>query len=177
MESGSDKLLKDLSLKCTAGDTKIATSSGERSILDFEIGDSVLAFSVKLESNRLELSSSEAKVTFSSGTTEKAQELYVLLENSREIVCTREQPFLLKNGKYARGSELRPGQELVDGQGNAVRIKTISLRKYSGIIYNISVGDYKFTSPNGHLLLAQGVIIGDFAFQVSFDFLPNSLKE
>ena len=177
MESGSDQLLNDLTLKCTAGDTKIATPSGERAISDLQRGDSVLAFSAKVESGRLELSSSETKVTFSQGAQARITALYIILGYNQEIICTLDQPFLLANGKYTRGSKLRPGTELVDGQGNPVVVNTISMGTYQGIIHNISVGNFEFTSPNGHLLLAQGVIIGDFAFQMSFDSLSDSLKE
>ncbi|MGE8340006.1 hypothetical protein BSF41_25700 [Flavobacterium sp. ACN2] len=177
MESDSDQLLNDLTLKCTAGGTRIATSSGEKAIGDLYKGDSVLAFSVKLESGKLEFSSSEAKVIFSEGGQGQNKALYINFGEYKEIICTLDQPFLLRNGKYARGSKLRTGQELVDAKGNAVVINSISLIDYSGMINNIAVDDFKFTSPNGHLLLAQGIIIGDFAFQLSFDSLPDNLKE
>lgn len=177
MESGSDQLLNDLTLKCTAGGTRIATSSGEKAISDLHKGDSVLAFSVKLDSGKLELSSSEAKVIFSDGMQGQSKALYITFGEYKEIICTLDQPFLLRNGKYARGSQLRPGTELVDGQGNPVVVNIISMGTYQGMINNIAVGDFNFTSPNGHLLLAQGIIIGDFAFQLSFDSLPDNLKE
>lgn len=177
MEPDSNQLLNDLTLKCTAGDTKIATPSGERAISNLQRGDSVLAFSAKVESGKLELSSSETKVTFSQGTPEwYITALYITLGYDKEIICTSDQPFLLANGKYTIGSKLVPGQELVDWQGKPVFIHMISIGTYKGVIHNISVGDSEFASPNGHLLLAQGVIIGDFAFQTSFDSLPDNLK-
>ncbi|QLC65521.1 hypothetical protein LPB248_04210 [Flavobacterium sp. LPB0248] len=177
MESGSDQLLNDLTLKCTAGRTRIATPSGEKAIEYLDKGESVLAFSSKVESGRIELSSSETKVTFSGGTQGRSNALYITLGYKQEIICTLDQPFLLINGKYTTGSQLRPGTELVDEKGDPVVVSSISMGTYQGMINNISVGDFNFTSPDGHLLLAQGVIIGDFVFQLFFDSLPGNLKE
>ena len=177
MESGSEQLLNNLTLKCTAGDTKIATPSGERAISNLRRGDSVLAFSAKLETGKLELSSVEAKVTFSDGTQGQNRALYISFGSDKEIICTLDQIFLLSNGKYIVGAKLRPGLDLVDGNGNPVAINSVSMGYYSGIIHNIALDNFKITNPDGHLLLAQGVIIGDYAFQVSFDSLSDSLKE
>ncbi|WP_125719197.1 Hint domain-containing protein [Flavobacterium ustbae] len=177
MELDSNQLLKDLSLKCMAGHTAIATPSGEKAISDLYKGDSVLAFSAKLESGKLQLSSSEGKVTFSGGTQGFNNALYLVFGDNKEMICTMDQPFLLENGKYARGIQLIPGQHLVDKDGNSVEVKLVSLGQYYGIINGIAVNDLKFTSPDDHLLLAQGVIVGDFIFQMYFDSLPDNLKE
>ena len=177
MESDSNQLVKDINLKDFASVTLIATPKGEKQIQDFEPGDSVLAFSAKPESDKIQLTASDSKVVFSSGANDFGMAIFIGVTDGRQIICSVDQPLLLINGKYIRSRDLRPGQMLVDKDGNPAQVVMVSVGEYRGKIYAIGVGTQSFTGPDNHLILAEGLIVGDFIFQLYFDILPNNLKE
>lgn len=180
MEADSNQSLENRNLKSPVHGTRIATPTGEKSMELFKKGDSVLAFSAKPESGKIKLTSSEAKVSISAGTGPFGNfpmMIYIQTTDYKEIICDGAQLFLLINGKYIQAGRLIPGEhKLVDKDGNPVGIEMVQAGSYHGGIHDIST-DVQGHNPDGHLLLAQGVIMGDFTLQVYFDYLPEDLKE
>jgi len=164
---------------CFANDTKIAVPGGAKEIYLIAKGDQVLTASVA-SGGKLEWSN--ANVSFSAGTSAKGhQPVMVYLSmagnETHDLVCNLDQPFMLANGKYARASKLRPGQQLMDKDGNPVTIEVISVGMYDGGVHHISTETPWNKNPDGHLLLAAGVVAGDYTMQLYFDQLPESLRD
>jgi len=180
-DSTNNQTSEKANLKDFAFGTQVATPSGAASIEKMQVGDPVLAFSARLESGKIILSSKDAKVLYSAGSNNyhiTANMIYIDLNNDTRggIICSPDQPFLLSNGKYARAQNLYPGQSLVDKDGNAVEIALVSIGQYIGGIHGIAT-DTPGLGPDGHLLLCNGVVMGDYAFQIGFNSLSQDLKE
>lgn len=167
---------------CMANDTLIAVPGGFAPIYTIMTGESVLAASVAQENGGLGLNWAESKVGFSQGTGAGGdQPVMVYLtygaDNNQGLICNMDQPFLLADGKYTTAGRLRPGQQLVDHDGQPQEIALISVGSYHGGVHHIATTTPWTNSPDGHLLLAGGVVAGDWAMQMNFPNLPDSVKE
>ena len=183
MKTNPNQSVKNLNSNDLAYSARISTPNGEKDIQSFQIGDSILAFSAKLESGTVKLTASQAKVSFSNGIESKKQTSMIYLNlidsqgSSKNITCSADQLFLLSNGKYAPASQLQPGQELVNKEGNPINIESVKAGSFKGGIHSISTNAAFGDIPNGHLLVANDIIMGDFSFQLYFDNLPDELKQ
>lgn len=178
MKPNSDQSIQDLNSNELAYNTAIAAPEGYRQIQAFQVGDPVLAFSAKLESGKIKLTPSNAKISFSDGIDSRQKSLLLLIhfksssDSIAEFLCTLNQPFLLSNGKYVQAQNLQIGEELVDKDGNPMPIVQIIRSSFQNGIHAIAT-DAPGRNPDGHLLLANGVIIGDFLFQIGFHDLDD----
>ena len=165
---------------CLANDTLIAVPGGVAQIYTIERGAEVLAGSVAAGGARTKWSN--ATVRFSAGTGDNGQQpvmVYIVFGKGggQELICNMDQPFLLSDGKFTTGGKLRPGQSLVDRDGKPLPIQMVSIGGYQGGVHHIAT-DVSWTgSPDGHLLIAGGVVAGDFTLQNYFSSLPASMKE
>jgi len=171
---------------CLANDTLIAVPGGGFQQIDtFDIGQPVLAGSVTTDGGNVHVDWSERTVIFSQGTGNGGHQpvmVYITFgtEANHDVLCNMDQPFLLNDGKFTTAGKLRPGQSLVDREGNAVPIQMVSIGNYEGGVHHISTDAPWNRDPNGHLLLAggaDGVVAGDYVLQMHFGSLPAELKE
>ncbi|MGD0153544.1 MAG: hypothetical protein ABSC17_07255 [Thermacetogeniaceae bacterium] len=95
-------------------------------------------------------------------------------DQERQIICSTDQVFMLTNGKLIRAEELKPGDSLANRDARPVMLNTVSEGLYNGGIRDIAVEPGY--SQEGSLILANGVIVGDYSLQLRFDQLPDNLK-
>jgi hypothetical protein len=167
---------------CLANDTLIAVPDGFAPIYTIPAGALVIAGSVAQDSSELRVNWAELTVSFSQGTGEGGEQpmmVYIAYgaDKNQELICSMDQPFLLADGKFTTGGKLRPGQQLVDRDGQPQEIGLVSVGAYHGGVHHIATVAPWVNSPDGHLLLAGGVVAGDWAMQMHFVSLPASLKE
>ncbi|WP_343697832.1 hypothetical protein [Flavobacterium sp.] len=183
MKTKPVKPTENLKVKDFTYSTKVAVSQGEKDIQLLNIGDTVLAFTIKQQENKIIPEVLDAKISFSSGATESdfgptmVYINFIFGDSVRDLICSFDQVFLLSNGKYAKAGQLRPGFQLVKKDGGPADIINVSLGYFYGGIHNISTNAPMKDNPNGHLLLINGVIAGDFSVQLFFDNLPDDWKE
>ncbi|BBS37424.1 hypothetical protein WP5S18E01_22710 [Enterobacter cloacae] len=170
---------------CFANDTIVAVPEGDKAIYLFTVGDSVLAGTVAENNGKVQIGWDTAVVNFSSGTGSTGYQpmmVYIAMQSAgakeiKEIICTMDQIFLLADGKYTKAANLRPGQHLVNKDGEPVAIDMVSIGSYEGGVHHISTNQPWHKVPDGHLLLTGGVVSGDYTLQLYFDELPAQLKE
>lgn len=167
---------------CLANDTLIAIPDGSKQIYLLAKGEQVLAASVGSTGGKIQVNWSTAEVNFSSGTDKAGHQpmmVYISMtgKDTHELICNMDQPFLLADGKYTKASKLHPGQQLVDKDGDPVKVELVSIGSYDGGVHHISTNKPWHKNPDGHLLLAGGVVAGDYTLQLHFDQLPDSMKE
>lgn len=167
---------------CFANDTLIAVPSGGKAIYLITVGETVLAGSAASAGGKLQIDWGDAVVNFSAGTGSHGHQpmmVYLSLtgKNSHELICSTDQVFLLADGKYTKAEKLHPGQQLVDKDGDPVVVDLVSIGSYDGGVHHISTDQPWHKDPNGHLLLAGGVVAGDYTLQLYFDQLPIEMKE
>ena len=164
-------------------DTLIAVPAGSKQISQIKKGEEVLTASAHMTNGKLELVWEALKVDFSSGSGASSHHplmVYVELGTSFEqskLICVMDQSLLLANGKFTTASKLRLGQSLVDKEGNGVPVNMVNMGGYLGGVHAIATMGPWNDNPDGHLLLAGGVVVGDFQMQMFFDQLPDSMKE
>lgn len=167
---------------CFANDTLIAIPEGSKQIYLIAKGEQVLAGSVGSTGGKLQMNWVNTEVNFSQGTGSTGHQpmmVYISMtgKNTHELICSMDQPFLLADGKYTTAGKLRPGQQLVDKDGNPVTVELVSIGAYEGGVHHIATDKPWLKIPDGHLLLAGGVVAGDFTMQLYFDQLPDEMKE
>jgi len=161
---------------CLAVDTPVSTPTGTVKVQDI-VADSTVVLAAGLD-----LTWSEQLVHQASFATPGLTEhtLYIRYQlageqGSRELVVTRDHPFLLYPDKTLVVAEtLQLSDQLVDRDGQPAQVVDIRWGSYSGSFYEFATS---LTPPDGdytnHLVLTNGVVSGDFAIQV-FSNLPGS---
>lgn len=153
---------------CYANGTKIAVPRGFKAIEYFQSGDEVLTASMEVGKPKW----NTGKVSYSMGTGPDGHQsamVYIHFGNDdRQIIVTPDQLFLMSTGKLKRSDRLVPGvDQLVNEWGEAVPIHEISIGEYIGGVHHISTLAVFDGAIDGHLLLSEGVISGDFTLQAN----------
>jgi len=160
---------------CFAYNTMIAVPDGIVAIQELKVGSEVR--SAKLEGGAPVWSVSQ--VTFSAGVDGGDHPAMVYInhgDDSTDLICNADQVFVLADGKLARAATLTLQDELMGEDGRPVKINLVAVGDYKGGIHHISTGNYWAGSADGHLLLAAGLVVGDFVLQMNYDSLGPSAK-
>ncbi|WP_174843488.1 hypothetical protein [Thalassococcus sp. S3] len=100
---------------------------------------------------------------------------YILDGVEIERVVTMDHPFLLADGNLVGAGVLQLKDRLVDDNGNEVEIKEVRWGTYVGQFFEFATSLEK---PNadleGHLVLTDGVVTGDYAVSVYVNFPINA---
>jgi hypothetical protein len=152
-----------------ASNSRVAVPDGFRPIEVIEVGDPVLVAS----SRDGGWTWSSAPVTFSQGTLGGFPRPMVHIGYGNDftaLIAERELLLLKGDGRLTRADQLIPGDMLVAENGDPVPVHNVFIGSYVGgehaIATHDSVGAYD--NPDGHLLLVNGVIVGDFFLQINW---------
>ncbi|MCA9023184.1 MAG: hypothetical protein KDA74_23710, partial [Planctomycetaceae bacterium] len=155
---------------CFAYDTLIATPSGPQKIQSFQEGNKVLAADVSYENGGIGLNWRPAKISFSQGTASTGipvPMVFIHHGNSQSIIVSSDHLFLMGSGKLKRADRLVPGKDqFVDEDGKLVPILEVSIGEYDGGIHHIATNQDYTGKLDGHLILSEGIVSGDFNLQI-----------
>ncbi len=156
---------------CFAYGTKIDVPSGTKKIQDFILGDQVTAGYFSRDDQSITFKWEPETVSFSSGTGEgshQASMVYIRFgEQNRSIIVTCDHLFMLSSGKLMTADRLIPGIDFfVNSEGESQPINEISIGSYEGGVHHIATEKDFLGDLNGHLLLSEGVVSGDFSLQI-----------
>lgn len=168
---------------CFAYDTPIATPSGYVAIQTIPTGAKVMTATVTRTAGKVALSWHPIQVDFSSGaggTTNRQPDMVYIVygkgEARHELIVTRDQVFMLSDGSLTTAERLTLDDQLIDKDGAAVPIHRIAIGSYVGGVHHIGLkGDFDGNIDN-HLLLAGGVVAGDYDLQLSFSTVDAANK-
>lgn len=153
--------------------TQIAIPDGQKRIQDIQVGNMILVCSILKDSAwGVRISWSEKAVEMiENGSVPRPVMIYhLLLDGNQEIVCSANQPFLLTDGKYVKAEKLKLSDQLVSYEGEHLSLKMISLGSYEGKLYDLAADSHWTGNPDGHLLLTNGVIAGDYMMQMNSNY-------
>lgn len=88
------------------------------------------------------------------------------LVDGRKLRVTEEHGVLLSDGRMVAAGDLEASDSLVDASGAAVGIARLTTEAYEGKVYNL-VTDAPVSQELSHLVVAEGLIVGDLAWQNS----------
>lgn len=162
---------------CFAYNTMIAVPDGQVAIQEIRVGDLVQAANIK-DAGKLEWQPS--RVTFSSGVEGGVHPFMVYInhgEDPHDVICNADQVFMLSTGKLCRAAYLTLKDELVDADGAAVKINMIGVGSYTGGVHHINTDRLWENHIDGHLILADGVVAGDFLLQMNLEAVDAHLRE
>ena len=103
-----------------------------------------------------------------------AASIYNILDPAPNyLLVTSSQPFLMKDGTLKQADKLVPGKDvLVCEDGSTTPLISLETGIFQQSIHHIATSLEKATSLDGHLLLANGIVIGDYATQMAMS-APN----
>lgn len=155
---------------CFAHDTPVAVSATEnKPIAEIMVGDVIYVAEDATLKNW-----TTKTVQFSSGTGDKATGTIMIQidfgtdEKTYEtLYVTPGQVFYMPGGKLKRANTLVPGvDELVHADGTTVPILQLTTGYFEKGIHHVATSQTVATSMDGHLMLAKGIVCGDFALQL-----------
>ncbi|MVO98269.1 Hint domain-containing protein [Paenibacillus lutrae] len=163
---------------CFAHGTQIGTPYGHRAIEKFSVGDKVITASMQQSEQGFQLTWKKAKLNFSNGTGPHSHQptmIYIRFGGHGSIIVTPDHLFLMPSGKLKRADRLVPAKDLlISYNGTQVVIDEISIGEYKGGVHHIAT-DVSFDgSLDGHLLLSEGLVSGDFNLQIHQNELKTS---
>lgn len=160
---------------CFAHDTPVAygfdpaTGLQNKAIADFAVGDPVYVADGPDLKNW-----STRTVQFSSGTGPGGMNTLLKIDFQAEdgpeasLYANRAQLFLMPDGKLKRAGRLVPGDDhLVLFDGTPVRVLGVTVGRYKKGVHHIATSREPARSMAGHLIVAEGVVSGDYALQVA----------
>ncbi|MBB5940380.1 hypothetical protein [Streptomyces zagrosensis] len=166
---------------CMAYGTSVGVPGGHRSIESIASGDYVLAGKLTQGNGSAALSWEPVLVGFSDGTAMEGSSHTVYLSYGPpeglggELICSLDQVVMLANGGLVRASQLHVGDELVDQSGRAVPLRSVAIGEYRGGVHHIGTV-VPAGGVDGHLLVAGGVVVGDYYLQLTFDSVAGENK-
>jgi hypothetical protein len=154
---------------CFANGTLIAVNRDDtRPVQDFLVGDQV-----RVAMNPQLTEWAQIPVAFSSGTGPESQSPMIQIRfgddaNPETIIATREQLFLVTGQKLKRASKLVPDvDQLIRADGSAAKVLDMTAGVFTTGVHQIATTTYPTTNMAGHLLVANGVVCGDYSLQVT----------
>lgn len=144
-----------------ANGTQIAISATEtKSIEDLRVGDTIWAAGLGRDWKT-------ATIQFSSGTGPDSafQAVQCIVEDGRELICVRRQKLLTTRGLLSTENIL-PGDKLIQADGQTVQIVALALGTSTRGEHAVATSTRPTSDPEGHLIVAQGVIIADYMFNI-----------
>lgn len=154
---------------CFASDTMVATSrQAAKAIREFAIGDEVwVAMDADLKTW------DTAPVAFSSGTGETPH-LNTLIRvrfgdkhKPGSVYANRDQLFLMDDHKLKRCARLVPGKDsLLRPDGTTLPVLDLTAGKYNKGVHHIATTATPSRELAGHLIVANGLVAGDYALQL-----------
>lgn len=172
---------------CFASDTPVAyafdpsTGLQNKAIREYVVGDPVYV----ADDTSLTKWSTRT-VQFSSGTGEGGMNTLLKIDFQAEggpvgtLYSNRGQIFLMPDGKLKRAALLVPGRDsLVLFDGTPAMVQGLTVGRYKKGVHHIATSMEPARSVGGHLIVADGVVSGDFALQVANleEMAPDMLVE
>lgn len=144
-----------------ANGTKIGISATETKVIqDLQVGDMILAAGLTRDwkATRLE---------FSMGTPpgSPSQSVRLQIEGERELIGSPDQAVLTDRGLVAM-SKVVPGDNLIQADGQSAVIQASIFFIFNGGEHIVATSIEPTTDPEGHLIVAQGFIVADYALNV-----------
>lgn len=94
--------------------------------------------------------------------------VFLMYGINQQIVTSVDQLLLLSTGQLIRAEKLVPGDHhLMDKDGNPVALVQVSLGVFGEPLYRLASNAPYAGVADGHLLLANGVITGDFILNLN----------
>lgn len=100
---------------------------------------------------------------------EVAERIYdIISKNPNYILVTGIQPFLLKDRTLKQAKKLIPGSdELVLADGSTTPILSLEVGMFSRGVHHISTSNEAAESLDNHLMIANGIVVGDYSTQLA----------
>lgn len=155
---------------CFSNDTQVAIDEIQtKAIQEFIVGDLVyVADDASLKSW------SQQTVQFSAGTGLIGIENTLIKisfgdkDKPGNVICSRAQLFLTPERKLIRAAKLVPGEhQLLTHDGTPVMVLDLTVGKFKKGVHQIATSLQPTTNVDQHLILANGIVSGDYALQIT----------
>lgn len=108
----------------------------------------------------------QSKIRITTQGEENKGLIKILTKNGKSLYLTEKHPVLTSKGMMVLASQLRPTDQLVTENGDAIQIISLSSVPYKGLVYNFVT---ESESKNEHVIFANGFAVGDLFWQASLE--------
>ncbi|WP_442601932.1 polymorphic toxin-type HINT domain-containing protein [Paenibacillus sp. KN14-4R] len=119
---------------CFTAGNKVLTDEGEKNIEDIQVGDKVLS--------KDETTGEEAYKEVTATFNHETDEIYQIHVGGQTIESTFNHPFYVKDKGWTFVKDLKPGDLLVQSDGNSLKIDSIEQEHKHVTVYNMTVDDF-----------------------------------
>ncbi|MFC6299981.1 hypothetical protein GNF76_19145 [Pseudomonas sp. CCM 7893] len=149
---------------CFAWGTRITVAPNQYKIVEtIQTNEPVLTTTVEVVDGKPKFNWESRTVTFSDGMVPAPFQPAVLLQygDLGELTVTLDQPMLLSNGSLKSADRLTLDDQLVDRDGNPVKLTAVLLGKYTLGFHALSTQDFSSENFVERYLETNGVIAGE----------------
>lgn len=162
---------------CMANDTPVAfDASGYKAVDEFEVGDPIYV------ADDATLSSwSQQPVRWSAGAGGGQNVMLMVVYRTGErtdfLIVNRAQPFLMSDRSLKRAVTLAPGVDsLLAADGSECPVIALKVGRFHKGLHHVSTSTTVAKSVDKHLILAKGIVCGDWSLQVALS-VPDSDRD
>jgi hypothetical protein len=147
---------------CVVGETKVRTLNGWKRIKDIGVGEYVWGYSS--EKHRLEI----GRVLRSGKTREQTDVMEIGLDNGKNIQCTPNHEFMLRDERFVRADKLRPQDSLMPFYECCNKVRYVKMISEKMDVYDLTV-------ENIHTFAAEGVIVHNSShFRTALEYFADN---
>lgn len=112
-------------------------------------------------------------------STQVAGWIFAILKlDTNYLMVSRVQPLLMRDGTLKQAEKLVPGKDvLVCKDGSSTPLISIEISLLEKGVHYIATSTENATSLDGHLLLSNGIVIGDYATLIAMNTPGNPLED
>ncbi len=166
----TDRLGTACPCSCFEGDVKILAASSPHTKPEWirarDFTEDNAAVTLADDSRHNALGFVQRKTFYTTKGPEEAPLFVIQTKDGRELALTQHHALLLADGRITHARDLKTSDKLMDQEGSAIEIADITRRKTHEDVYNFLT---RSETKQGHLVIAEGLIVGDLAWQNMLD--------
>ncbi len=111
-----------------------------------------------------------ARIAYTTQGAESRPLVMIQTEDGRALRVTEQHAIMLASGEMVQARTIQPGMMLVDRSGGMVSVAAVGAEYFRGNVLNLRLA---VNNPMEHVLFAEGLAVGDQAWQSSLEDQQN----
>lgn len=170
---------------CLAYGTPIGIPTGMKAIQLINVGEEVMGAYMQVADDKISFNWKPSQVTFSQGTPPPADPqggifstmVFIYCSSDVGLIASEDQLLLMPDGTVRQAGSISTKDSLVMVDGSSIPVLDVKIANWYGGVHHITINKEYHGDINGHLINANGFVVGDFTLQLNPKVLGDRFVE